>query len=73
MPNVSFQILKGNLALHSVFKVRIGPRRNISCENLIFYAYDSTSSHSSSQQEDKLTAEETENYALEEKTVYEQY
>lgn len=39
----------------------------------MFYACGNTSSHNSRQQEGKLTSEEAENYALEEKTVYEQY
>lgn len=30
-PKFSFQILKGNFALYSVSRVRVGPRRNISC------------------------------------------
>lgn len=50
-----------------------GPEEISAAENLMFYACGNTSSHNSRQQEGKLTTEEAKNYALEEKTVYEQY
>ena len=69
LSNCQLSNIKGNFALHSVFRVLVRPRRNTSCCKPKICNSDNTSSHSSRQQEDKSTAEKAGNSTLGEKMV----